>query len=84
MGRLVVNVSTLVSRKTIYSTFSFLMKMVLHIVQVMRPGLNVQLAPDAVARQLNVKSGALVLTVSRPFRSFVLQLALTVGHPWCC
>jgi S1-C subfamily serine protease len=29
----------------------------------MRPGLNVQLAPEPVARQLNVRSGALVLSV---------------------
>lgn len=29
----------------------------------MRPGLNVQLAPEQVAKQLNVRSGALVLTV---------------------
>lgn len=34
------------------------------ILQVMRPGLNVQFAPEAVAKQLNVRSGALVLTVS--------------------
>lgn len=31
--------------------------------KVMRPGLNVQFAPEAVAKQLNVRSGALVLTV---------------------
>jgi S1-C subfamily serine protease len=31
--------------------------------KVMRPGLNVQLAPEPVARQLNVRSGALVLSV---------------------
>lgn len=31
--------------------------------KVTRPGLNVQLAPDAVARQLNVRAGALVLSV---------------------
>lgn len=35
----------------------------LFICQVMRPGLNVQLAPEAVAQQLNVRSGALVLSV---------------------
>ncbi len=32
--------------------------------QVMRPGLNVQLAPEVDAQQLNVRSGALVLSVS--------------------
>lgn len=31
--------------------------------KVMRPGLNVQFAPEAAAKQLNVRSGALVLTV---------------------
>ncbi|KAJ7563231.1 hypothetical protein O6H91_03G101900 [Diphasiastrum complanatum] len=30
--------------------------------KVLRPGLNVQLAPDSVAKQLNVKNGALVLS----------------------
>lgn len=32
--------------------------------KVRRPSLNVQLAPDLVARQLNVKTGALILTVA--------------------
>ncbi|KAG0582626.1 hypothetical protein KC19_3G073600 [Ceratodon purpureus] len=42
--------------------------------KVMRPGLNVQLAPEPVAKQLNVRSGALVLTV--PDRSAAAKAGL--------
>jgi len=42
--------------------------------KVMRPGLNVQLAPEAVAQQLNVRSGALVLSV--PDRSAAAKAGL--------
>jgi len=42
--------------------------------KVMRPGLNVQLAPEAVAQQLNIRSGALVLSV--PDRSAAAKAGL--------
>lgn len=42
--------------------------------KVMRPGLNIQLAPEPVAKQLNVRSGALILTV--PDRSAASKAGL--------
>ena len=49
-------------------------------VQVVRPTLNLQLAADAVASQLDVKSGALVLAVRLTLLSHCLSTGLLT---WC-
>jgi len=44
--------------------------------KVVRAGLNVDIAPDLIANQLNVRNGALILTVNHLFPCTTIKLCI--------